>query len=166
MLLMKNGILTLVLLCSLSIFGQEGNCICCTEKYQEFDFWIGTWNVTTPDGKQAGVNIIDKCVLRENWTSAKGGYTGTSTNFYNAKEKQWEQIWVDNQGQSLHLKGGRVNNKMVLESNEVSDPEGNVFVNRITWIVNNDGTVRQLWETVSHKKTAKVIFDGLYVRKK
>jgi len=37
------------------------------------------------DGTKAGQNSIVKgegnCVLRENWTSATGGYTGTSINF-------------------------------------------------------------------------------------
>ena len=104
-------IFTIVLLSifSISMNAQINNCKCWTEKHAEFDFWIGTWNVTSPDGTTAGKNVIDKiqenCILRENWNSAKGKYTGTSNNFYNAKTKQWEQIWIDNQGGSLHLKG-------------------------------------------------------------
>jgi len=101
----------LIVLVSLQTTAQEKKCNCCTPKHQEFNFWVGSWVVTNPDGTKAGVNVISKiqenCVLQENWTSATGSYTGTSNNFYNYKTKQWEQIWVDNQGQSLHLKGGK-----------------------------------------------------------
>jgi hypothetical protein len=161
-------ILTLIfLLISFSVMSQDNsNCKCCSEKHAEFDFWIGTWNVTNPDGSAAGKNSIvkkqDKCVLQENWTSAKSGYTGTSTNFYNNKTKQWEQIWIDNQGQSLHLKGQKVGNQMVLRTNDETNKEGLSFYHQITWTANEDGTVRQLWETFVKGKDVSVAFDGLY----
>lgn len=53
---------------SLNLSAQSTNCNCCTEKHVEFDFWIGTWTVTNPNGTPAGTNTIDKiqdhCVLR------------------------------------------------------------------------------------------------------
>ncbi len=33
---------------------QSNNCACCTEKHSEFDFWIGEWAVTQPNGSPAG----------------------------------------------------------------------------------------------------------------
>ena len=82
---MKKTLLILGLLFSISLTAQNNNCNCCTEKHQEFDFWLGSWETYNPDGTLAGTNEIDKiqgkCVLRENWTSAKAGYTGTSYNF-------------------------------------------------------------------------------------
>ncbi|MBT8305128.1 MAG: hypothetical protein KJP09_11710 [Bacteroidia bacterium] len=150
-----------------SIIAQD-KCNCCTEKHSEFDFWIGSWVVTNPDGSAAGNNVIDKiqdnCILRENWTSAKGNYTGTSSNFYNLQNKQWEQIWIDNQGQQLHLKGNRVGNKMILTSDELKNQDGESFRNRITWTHNEDGTVRQLWEILQEGKEPTIAFDGLYKR--
>lgn len=141
-------------------------CNCCTEVHAEFDFWVGSWTVTNPDGSAAGKNVIDKiqenCILRENWTSTRPGYTGTSHNFYNYKTKQWEQIWVDNQGQSLHLKGNRVGNKMILSTDEETNKEGQIFYHRVTWSANEDGTVRQLWETITEGKDISIAFDGLY----
>lgn len=149
-----------------SISAQTNNCKCCTEKHAEFDFWIGTWNVTNPDGTVAGKNVIDKiqdqCILRENWTSAKGNYTGTSNNFYNFKTKQWEQIWIDNQGGSLHLKGNRVDNQMILKTDEEKNKKGDTFYHRVTWTLNKDGSVRQLWETITNGKDVTIAFDGLY----
>ena len=141
-------------------------CSCCTEKHSEFDFWIGSWTVTNPDGSAAGKNTIkkiqDNCVLQENWTSASAGFTGTSNNFYNYKTKQWEQIWVDNQGQSLHLKGNKVGNQMILKTDEETDAQGNKIYHRVTWTHNEDGTVRQYWETITNGKDITVAFDGLY----
>lgn len=150
----------------ISGFAQNSNCGCCTEKHSEFDFWIGNWAVTNPDGTAAGTNQIDKiqnhCIIRENWTSAKGNFTGTSNNFYNAKTKQWEQIWIDNKGGSLHLKGNRVGNKMILKTEEETNKDGKPFYHRVTWTLNEDGTVRQYWETITNNKDVTVAFDGLY----
>ncbi len=157
-------ILSLVLIPNLN--AQTNSCNCCTEKHEEFDFWIGEWTVTNPKGIVAGSNRIEKvqdnCVLQENWTSAKGNFTGTSNNFYNSKAKQWEQLWIDNQGQSLHLKGNRVGNQMILQSDEAMNKEGKPYIHRITWTKNDDGTVRQYWETITNGKEVIVAFDGLY----
>lgn len=166
---MRTLVSFLIFLITFFSYAQNQNCNCCTEKYAAFDFWKGTWEAFTPDGKLAGTNLIEKiqgeCVLRENWISASAGYTGTSYNFYNAQKDQWEQIWIDNQGQSLHLKGNIQGKNMVLQSDKIPQKDGGFIINRITWIPNNDGTVRQLWETTTNKKEWKIAFDGLYKRK-
>ncbi|AUP80994.1 hypothetical protein [Flavivirga eckloniae] len=155
-----------ILLFSLTNYAQETNCKCCKEKHNEFDFWIGTWTVYNTDGKVVGKNVIDKiqdnCILRENWTSEKGNLTGTSNNFYNYDTKQWEQIWIDNQGGNLHLKGNRVRNQMILLTDVANNKEGKPFYHRVTWTLNDDGTVRQYWETITDDKDITVAFDGLY----
>jgi len=145
---------------------NKQTCNCCTEKHAEFDFWVGKWTVTNPDGSPAGKNTIEKvqgeCLLRENWTSASPGFTGTSNNFYNYKTKQWEQIWVDNQGQSLHLKGNRKGNQMILQTDEETNTQGQKFYHRVTWTLNNDGTVRQFWETITEGQDVTIASDGPY----
>lgn len=152
---------------TLCTWGQEG-CPCCTESYQAFDFWLGKWEVHLADGSPAGINQITKeqggCMLREQWESAKGGLTGTSLNFYNKNLDQWEQIWVDSSGNVLKLKGGRVENRMVLSSEPHRNPEGKLIVNRITWTLESDGSLRQLWEVLENEKTIQVAFDGYYQR--
>lgn len=168
---MKQLLLFLILVFSpVYINAQNNACNCCTEKHTEFDFWIGNWEVTKPDGTPAGTNVIDKiqdnCILRENWTSATKGYTGTSNNFYNTTTKQWEQLWIDNQGQSLHLKGNRVGNQMILKSDVATNKAGQPYYHRVTWTANDDGTVRQLWETITNDNSVTVAFDGLYKRVK
>lgn len=165
-LLKKKLIVYVVTLSGFMGFTQEASCACCTENHKAFDFWVGTWLVTNPDGSQAGTSTIVKserdCVVNENWTSAKAGYTGTSTNFYNKITGQWEQLWIDNTGVHLKLKGNRQGNQMVLSSGEFQNKDGVLNRNRITWTLNDDGTVRQLWEIIQGDKVVSTAFDGLY----
>ena len=85
-----------------------------------------------------------------------------TTNFYNNNTKQWEQIWIDNQGGSLHLKGHRKENKMILKTSVANNKDGLPFYHQITWSLNDDGSVRQYWETITNNKDVSVAFDGLY----
>ncbi|WP_420601630.1 hypothetical protein [Flagellimonas sp.] len=147
----------------------DTSCNCCTEEYKAFDFWVGDWEVTNANGDPAGKNKISKeeggCLIREDWTSASSGFTGTSLNFYNKGTKQWEQLWIDNSGNFLKLKGNRIGNQMILTSNTFTRDDGKDYRNRITWTKNDDGTVRQLWEVLEGDTVASVAFDGLYKRK-
>lgn len=166
---MKQLLLIVSFLMTTILVAQTNNCNCCTEQHEAFDFWIGEWIVTNPDGTPAGENKIkkiqDNCILLENWTSAKGEYTGTSQNFYNLKTKQWEQLWIDNQGGFLKLKGQRTGNQMILRSDEDTNAEGQSFYHQVTWTANEDGTVRQLWETFTEGQDVVVAFDGLYKKR-
>ena len=165
---MKNQLLILALIFFSFATAQEDTCPCCTEEHQAFDFWIGTWQVTNSDGTEAGKNTIEKvednCVLKERWVGAKGNFTGTSMNFYNQKTNQWEQLWVDNSGTHLKLKGNRKGNQMILSSDEFVHIDGQHYVNRITWTLNGNGTVRQLWEVLQEDKVVNITFDGLYTK--
>lgn len=140
-----------------------------TEPARQFEFWLGHWEVTTPDGKLAGENVIETMlggrVLRESYTTA-GGYAGHSFNTYNVAEKRWEQYWVDNSGLVLHLIGGLDEaGRMVLQGTRL-ERDGKAVTDRITWSRESDGTVRQLWEQRwSDDEPWSVSFDGTYRRK-
>ncbi len=49
-----------VMLSGVMGFAQEESCACCTENHRAFDFLVGTWQVTNPDGSPAGTNTIVK----------------------------------------------------------------------------------------------------------
>ena len=161
-------VLTIVLMVQFGHGQTASSCNCCTDIHSQFDFWVGEWTVTQ-NGKLAGSNSIIKvqnnCVLQENWTSATPGYTGTSYNFYNATTQQWEQIWIDSSGQSLHLAGSRNGNAMVLKSKPKPNAKNQMSYNQITWTKNDDGTVRQLWEVFTEGVDTVIAFDGLYTPK-
>ena len=138
---------------------------CQAPEYRQFDFWIGEWSVTTPDGKLAGKNsiqpILNGCALYESWEGASG-YRGDSINFYDRNRQQWHQTWIDFQGNPLYGDGGMVDSSMVL-SGQGRDSQGKPITNRITWTPNEDGSVRQHWETSQDKgETWTTVFDGLY----
>lgn len=143
---------------------------CASPVLRQFDFWIGQWEVFTPDGRKAGENTIEAvhggCVLRESWRG-RGNFEGTSLNSADPASGRWVQHWVDNQGGRLFLAGGLQDGHMVLTS--ISDPglrSSARRLDRITWTPLDGGAVRQLWESSSDAgKSWTVAFDGKYVRK-
>ncbi|MEO8487556.1 MAG: hypothetical protein ABI585_14595 [Betaproteobacteria bacterium] len=140
---------------------------CDAAAFREFDFWLGEWNVRTPDGKLAGVNRIEReyggCVLHERYDTGKG-YQGESLNIYDASRKRWHQTWVDSGGTLLLLEGGIAGGKMVLEGRAIGD-DGQPTQHRITWTPHPDGSVRQFWESTDAKGAWATAFDGTYTRK-
>ena len=140
---------------------------CETPEHRAFDFWLGEWQVRTPDGKLAGVNRIareyDGCVLHERYDTGRG-YSGESLNIYDAGRKVWHQTWVDTSGTLLLLEGGLRGGSMVLEGQTVG-ADSQTTKHRITWTPNADGGVRQLWESTDAKGQWVTAFDGQYTRK-
>jgi len=135
----------------------------------QFDFWIGQWEVTVPNGNKAGENRIEAInggrALLENWVSASGNYAGKSLNSYDATTGKWKQFWVDTAGLVLELSGGLVDGKMVLSGSR-KDVKGADVQDRITWTPKKDGTVQQVWEhSPDGGKTWVIWFDGNYRRK-
>ena len=142
--------------------------VCTAPEYHQFDFWIGDWNVETAEGQPAGTNrierMLDGCVLLENWTGAKGG-AGKSFNLYDATDRKWHQIWVDNSGGRLTLEGGLANGRMVL-SGAGQASNGATVINRITWTPIDANRVEQHWEVSADNGTSwTTAFWGLYKRK-
>ena len=145
----------------------EATAPCAAEEYRQFDFWIGSWEVTTADGNVAGLNTIDSilngCVLRERWQGARG-MNGTSFNTYDPYAGSWHQTWVDDRGGFLLLSGGFRDGSMVL-SGEMEDEQGPVL-HRITWTPISGDEVRQLWEASRDGgATWSLVFDGQYRRR-
>jgi hypothetical protein len=140
---------------------------CGAPEHRAFDFWLGEWNVRTPDGKLAGVNRISSeyggCVLHERYETSRG-YSGESLNTYDAGRRVWHQTWVDSTGTLLLLEGGIRNGSMVLEGQTVA-VDAKVTKHRITWTRNANGSIRQLWESTDAKGQWSVAFDGNYTRK-
>ena len=139
---------------------------CNSKEYKQFDFWLGNWNVYNVKNQLIGTNKIVKmknaCAIQENWKSKTSQSKGTSYNFYNATDKIWNQVWIDNIGGSLELKGTYKNNKMILKSKLISGTKGDYY-NQITWFNNSDGTVTQLWELLDINNTPfNEIFRGTY----
>ncbi len=144
---------------------------CTAAEHRQFDFWIGRWEVFTPDGKKAGDNHIEAidggCALIERWRG-NGSFTGTSLNSWDARARLWRQHWIDNQGGLLRLAGELDGASMVLASSG-PDPgkPGATRRQRIRWTLLPDGAVRQHWEiSTDDGATWATAFDGRYVKVK
>lgn len=141
---------------------------CAGVEFHQFDFWIGEWDVSTPDGKPAGSNRIEAlhggCVLNEHWEGAQGGQ-GSSLNAWDARTGRWRQFWADRSGGVLQLEGGWDGTSMVLTGSHPG-ADGAAQVQRITWTPNADGSVRQHWEqSTDGGQQWTSAFDGHYVRR-
>lgn len=137
------------------------------EVNQQFDFWVGEWDVQTPQGQHAGDSSIQKilgsCVILENWSGA--GLQGKSFNIYNPVMKKWEQFWVDNSGRSTHYIGEVVGGEMHYLA--AAGPENGPSSNKMTFTQLAPDKVRQLGEVSNDGgKTWAVGYDLIYVRKK
>lgn len=138
---------------------------CSKEVYRQFDFWIGKWVVKSPDGKTVGWNEVTKeldgCLLVEHWKGASGKTLGSSFNYYDIRDQQWHQLYLDNSGDagtfpamSGHLRHG----KMVL----LTDPKVKP-IDRWTWYQIASGKVRQMAErSEDGGKTWSVFWDSTY----
>ncbi len=162
----------LVLLIALALFAPalyaQSDCACCTEQHQQFDFWVGDWLVFDTKGTQVGENTITKlekdCLLNEHWRGSGGG-TGRSYSYYNRNDDSWNQVWMDDKGNPLVLKGKGESGKMVLTSDWQVGANVPFFANRVTWTANADGSVTQLWEVIDKKeRVISVAFNGVYRR--
>ncbi len=152
---------------ALLLVATSAHAACDEPAARAFDFWVGEWRVQKPDGSFAGTNKVDKeyggCVVHEHSLTGRG-YSGESLNFYDASRKVWHQSWVDNTGTLLLLEGGLKGKSMVLEGDSKA-PDGRMVKNRITWTPNDDGSVRQRWESTDAKGNWTIAFDGKYTRK-
>ena len=141
---------------------------CTSPSHRQFDFWLGTWNVTQA-GKTAGQNkiesILNGCALMESWKGT-GGVTGHSLNIYDSTRDVWHQTWVDSTGSLLTLEGRFKDGAMVLEG-VAADEKGAKARQRITWTASSANEVRQLWQSSTDGgKSWKTEFDGLYSRQR
>ena len=136
----------------------------------QFDFWIGTWDVFGPAGRQVGTNSITaQCggkVLLEQW-AGNGGVEGRSLNSWDSARRRWHQTWMDSTGSTLLLDGGMREGVMVLEGSLPSDEDPKrTDLHRISWTpIPQQDEVRQHWETSSDGGiTWSTAFDGTYRR--
>ncbi|MCI0524273.1 MAG: hypothetical protein L0Y75_03335, partial [Acidobacteria bacterium] len=117
-------------------------------EYRQFDFWIGEWDVQA-GGQRAGTNsvqlILDKCVVFENWSGARG-MNGKSFNIYNAAKGKWQQTWVDSRGNVLELHGEFKDGAMRF-AGETPSRSGGRTLHKLSFFPLEGGRVRQLWES-------------------
>ncbi|MBT8092805.1 MAG: hypothetical protein KJN77_07200 [Gammaproteobacteria bacterium] len=137
--------------------------------FAAFDFWVGSWDVHTADGKFVGSNDIERaergCVLIENWSSAGGG-SGMSINYLDKITNEWVQIWNDGSGSQINIRGGITDDGMLLVGTIHYVANGTTAAFRGLWTSLPDGRVRQFFEQSNDDgETWLPWFEGFYSRK-
>ena len=135
-------------------------------RYRALDFWIGEWDVTTPQGQPAGkssvLSILGSCVVFENWTSPS--MSGKSFNIFDAKSGSWWQTWVSDKGTLLEFTGESKNGTMVYLAPDKE--HGKSVLRRMILTPIDAQTVRQVGEdSFDAGKTWAPSYDLLYHRK-
>ena len=139
------------------------------EGFQDFDFWIGEWDVHLRNGTPAGSNVIEPiergCALTERWTSITGG-TGMSVNYLDKATDEWVQIWNSEAGGQIIVRGGLTDNGMAMEGYINYIGSGTTAPFRALWTPLPDGRVRQYFEQSNDGGDSWVPwFEGFYTRK-
>jgi tetratricopeptide (TPR) repeat protein len=143
---------------------------CLTRKESRmFDFWVGDWDVKTPQGQPAGQSsvqlLLEGCALYENWIDGQGG-GGKSLNSYNPDTKQWQQFWTDQYGRVTEYRESEWINGSLRYSATQMSPQGPTLIHMTFTPVNPD-LVRQFGESsLDGGKTWSPSFDLYYHRKK
>ena len=110
-----------------------------------FDFWVGEWEVATPDGHVVGSSSVQSmaggCGLLENWTASNGG-TGKSLNAFNPAIKQWQQYWVGQGGAVTEYRESEWHDGSLSLLARPTGASGQP-TQRLTFTPVNDSTVRQ-----------------------
>lgn len=139
------------------------------DRFAQFDFWIGEWDVHDASGTYQGSNIISReqrgCVLIENWTGARGS-TGMSINYLDTKSDEWVQFWLAAGGYHIDIRGGMTDDGMLLTGiiHTITNDTTTPF--RGLWTALPDGRVRQFFEISNDGgESWSTWFEGFYTRK-
>ena len=110
---------------------------------KQFDFWIGEWDLTWPAGQgespagQPGrghnsvKKILGNCIVQESFANSATQYRGMSVSAFQPKTGQWEQTWVDTEGNYLLFTGGFKDEVMELKSPPRKSPDGKTILSRM-----------------------------------
>jgi len=136
--------------------------------YDDFDFWVGDWDVYVNDQKRAR-NVITKemngCIVRERYSN-DGGYEGESLNYYDPETSRWKQSWVDSAGGIVRYSGGLVEEGVMRMEGANTTAKGKTQLARVTWTRLDDGRVHHVIEqSKDGGETWQPYFDGTYVER-
>lgn len=139
------------------------------EHRDDFDFWIGEWDVHAPDGTLAGTNSIrdtqNGCLIEEHWSGAQGS-SGFSMNYYDPLTQAWRQIWMSASVYIDYSGGLNDDGEMALEGEIFYHAQGNRYPFRGVWTPNADGSVTQHFTQYDAEgDTWNTWFTGTYVRR-
>ena len=122
---------------------------CSAPEASQFDFWVGSWNLTWNDSVN-GTNVITKeldgCVIHENFSHPAENFYGQSYSVYNPTKGVWQQTWVDNSGNYLDFEGSFEDGKMTLSRSFVG-PRGKAVMQQMIFSNISESSLDWSWES-------------------
>ena len=90
---------------------------------KQLDFWLGEWAVSWGEGQQ-GANHIQRVlegqVIQEDFDGHPAmDFRGHSVSVYSPVHRQWQQTWMDTQGNYWHLRGGWQDDRFTLIADDI-----------------------------------------------
>ncbi len=143
---------------------------CEGDDHEAFDFWVGEWDVfANGDDQKVGDSRIEKvsagCAIRETWMPVQGR-PGTSISTFDPQTSGWHQLWVGGTPGRVFFDGGPIDGAMVLSGYWGKDGKGNPTLVRMTYTLEEDGSVRQYGQaSTDHGLSWNDSFDLIYRRK-
>jgi len=139
------------------------------EEYNQFNFWVGKWDVINPAGNHAGDSEIDLmnngCTIVENWYGARN-FQGKSFNYSDTTDNKWHQFWINQNAQKTTFEGKLEKGNMVFYSYDHVKDTKNPYLERLTFFNLGKNKVRQYdQKTTDNGKTWTVQYDLTYKRK-
>jgi len=112
---------------------------CSEGQRRQFDFWLGSWDVSWPAsphgpagyGRINVQKIFGNCVVQENFSAEPVAFHAMSLSAYVPELGQWKQVWVDNQGQYRDVVGESKNGEVVLSRQ--TEINGKKVLQRAVW---------------------------------
>lgn len=139
---MMRTVVTL-LLCGLGLPAYAGSA-------DDFDFWVGQWNLTWGSDGQATNTItreLDGKVIREQFDARPGDrLVGTSLSVYDARSDEWKQTWADNTGAYLDFTGGLNPDGTMELFRPATSPDGEPMLQRMLWYNIRPNSLDWNWE--------------------
>ena len=137
-------------------------------KQHQFDFWLGTWEVTWGEHEH-GTNrierILDGMIIQENFDGRPSlAMQGMSVSVFDSGRDKWCQTWVDSQGSYLDFTGEFRDDSMVLMRETIMDSKPikqrmrwyNIATDELDWnweqSEDNGQTWTLLWHIHYHRK--------------
>ena len=132
----------------------------------QFDFWLGDWNVIWGEAGK-GTNHIERIlngrILQENFIAPD--LHGVSVSAYDPERGLWCQTWVDNNGTYLDFTGKFEDKRMILSRDAIV--RGQAYKQRMVWYDIQENQLEWSWErSDDNGKSWRVLWQIHYTRKK
>jgi ketosteroid isomerase-like protein len=129
---------------------------------QKLNFWLGDWDVMVNGSKFADSWITKSeggCTLYEDYRTLRG-FLGQSTNYFDATDSLYKQIWIDASNSITHYEEVEARDGYL----RMQSPDKTA---RMTWEYNAQKDEVHQWAENSNDngQSWSMGFDGLYVRK-